>query len=56
MMIVKCKTNSGFEDQLTSNSSYRVKELGENSYLVQNDKGQVRWYGQQNFNIEKVCL
>ncbi len=56
MMIIECKDNDGFEDQLTASTTYRVKEAGENSYLLRNDKGQDRWYGTARFEIEGVSL
>lgn len=50
-MIIECVRNDGFEDQLTASSAYRVKELGENSYLIENDREDQRWYGHQHFTI-----
>jgi len=50
-MHIVCKTAGPFEDQLTPHDPqkgkgiYWVKELGENSYLITNDKKQDRWYG-----------
>ena len=51
-MFIECTCNDGFEDQLTAESTYRLKELGNNSVLIENDKGQERWYGQQRFEIQ----
>ena len=56
MMIVECMTNSGFEDQLTTSANYRVKELGDNDYLIEDDKGKERWYGTARFEIQPVGL
>ena len=53
-MLVECKSNTGFEDQLTTEEAYQVQQVGENSYLVTNDKGDLRYYGQQNFNVVLV--
>ena len=50
-MRAQCKDNAGFEDQLTSSKSYRLLRAGSNSYLIENDKGQERWYGSQNFTL-----
>ena len=55
-MFVECKNEDGFEDQLTSDLIYRVKAIGENSYLLTNDKGEEFWYGQQHFTIGKINL
>ncbi|WP_207062121.1 hypothetical protein [Motiliproteus sp. SC1-56] len=51
-MVIECVRNEGFEDQLTESSAYQVQELGKNSYLIQNDKEEPRWYGRQHFNIK----
>ncbi|MEH6824574.1 MAG: hypothetical protein V7629_11750 [Motiliproteus sp.] len=51
-MIIECVRNEGFENQLTESSAYQVKELGENSYLIENDEQQRRWYGRQLFTIK----
>ena len=55
-MFVECKANDGFEDQLTGALIYKVHELGENSYLILNDKGESRWYGKHHFTIGKINL
>ena len=55
-MYVDCKTNSGFEDQLTSGGTYKVKTLGQNSYQVVNDKGELRYYGTSHFDISWTVL
>lgn len=49
-MLVVCKDNEGFQDQLTVGEFYRV-EIGINSYQVLNDKGAIRWYGVRFFNL-----
>jgi hypothetical protein len=46
---IQCKSNSGFEDQLTEKSWYHVQEVGENGYQVVNDKGELRYYGDVAF-------
>lgn len=51
-MYIECKQNFGFEDQLTEQAVYRIKELGENSYLIENDKQQECWYGRQHFLVK----
>lgn len=51
-MYIKCISNGGFEDQLTTSATYKVKKVGENSYQVENDVKQQRWYGQSHFKIQ----
>jgi hypothetical protein len=51
-MIAECMTNDGFEDQLTSSTQYKVKEIGANDYLIENDQSQERWYGSARFKIQ----
>ena len=51
-MFIECIRNEGFEDQLTASTAYKVKEFGENSYLIKNDNEEPRWYGQQHFSIQ----
>lgn len=46
---VFCKNDDGFEDQLTSGITYAIRDVGVNSYLIENDKEELRWYGQHNF-------
>lgn len=53
-MIISCHDKSGFEDQLTETKPYTVLKRGENSYLIENDLGQERWYGIAKFSIELV--
>lgn len=55
-MRIICKDSSGFEDQLTADKEYGVKELGENSYLVTNDNGEEVWYGTSHFNVANFSL
>jgi galactose-1-phosphate uridylyltransferase len=50
-MIIICKDNDGFSDQLTAPAQYNVKQIGVNSYLIENDLGQERWYGEMHFLI-----
>ncbi len=50
-MNIECIRNDGFEDQLTAGIAYRVSRVGQNSYLIENDNQQQRWYGRQHFNI-----
>lgn len=52
-MIVECINNDGFEDQLGEAvlSEYEVEEIGENSYLIENDNEENRWYGTDKFRI-----
>lgn len=47
---VVCKDEDGFEDQLTSSTPYAIREVGVNSYLIENDNEELRWYGDQNFS------
>lgn len=47
-MLVQCKDNSGFEDQLTVNEKYSA-DLRNNSVCLLNDKGHVKWYGINKF-------
>ena len=53
-MIISCKDNGGFEDNLTEAKPYTVLKRGGNSYLIDNDLGQKRWYGTAKFSIEFV--
>jgi hypothetical protein len=48
---VECTSNSGFEDQLTEDSTYKVLAYQNNSIQIENDKGQVRWYGKIHFDV-----
>jgi hypothetical protein len=48
-MKIKCNDNDGFSDQLTNNRIYKVKEIGHNGYLIENDNGVCRWYGLSKF-------
>lgn len=52
-MFVICKTNEAFEDQLTSGERYAVIGMGDNSYLIRNDRGEQRWYGRSRFVISQ---
>ena len=51
-MYIECIRADGFEDQLTSTMTYQVKEVGENSYLIENDNEESRWYGNQHFSVK----
>ena len=53
-MIVECKDNGGFEDQLQQGQNYRVEKVGQNSYLIENDKDQLVWYGAVKFELAFV--
>lgn len=48
---VTCKSNEAFEDQLTTGNTYCVIEMKGASYLVANDNGTQRWYGNINFTL-----
>lgn len=50
-MIIECHSSDGFEDQLTTDTAYLVKEVGANSYLIQNDNEEQAWYGTSHFKI-----
>ena len=51
-MNIECQNSDGFEDQLSNNRIYKVKEIGANGYLIENDQSQVRWYGESKFSIK----
>jgi hypothetical protein len=48
---VECKSNGGFEDQLTESTTYKVLAYQNNSIQIENDKDQVRWYGKMHFDV-----
>ncbi len=48
-MIIECRCNEGFEDQLTVGHHYPVKGKGVNGFEVVNDKGDRRYYGALKF-------
>lgn len=50
-MHILCKSNDGFEDQLSAQAKYNIEAIGDNSYLITNDTGEQRWYGQQHFSL-----
>ncbi len=50
-MILECTANEGFEDQITPSEIYEIKMIGQNSVLIENDKGVQRWYGQHHFEF-----
>lgn len=54
-MIIECVDDGGFEDQLNTGGQYEVDEIGENSYLIENDTGQKRWYGTAKFKVAFVA-
>jgi len=49
MITIECIDNNGFEDQLTDCMEYKVKEVGSNGYLIENDNEENRWYGAMKF-------
>jgi hypothetical protein len=55
-MHVECTDNGGFEDQLSNDRLYRVKEFKGASVQIENDLSQVRWYGLSKFKIPGVSL
>ncbi len=50
-MLIECIQNDGFEDQISENKKYVVKAVGENSFLIENDKSEQRWYGRLHFSF-----
>jgi hypothetical protein len=52
-MTVECKDAEGFEDQLSKDGLYKVKEMKNNSVLIENKKGDERWYGRYRFSIKE---
>lgn len=50
-MKVKCINSVGFEDQLTAGMLYTVEGVGENSYIIVNDKHQPAWYGTPQLKV-----
>ena len=46
---IQCKSNSGFEDQLTQKSWYVIQDVGENGYQIVNKKGELKYYGDIHF-------
>ena len=56
MLIIVCKDDSGFEDQMTDGTNYKVQEEKNNSYLILNDNGEKRWYGKVHFDVSSVSL
>jgi hypothetical protein len=49
--MIKCIDNSGFEDLLTENQMYPIVERGVNGFLVECDKGDLRWFGGLKFEV-----
>jgi hypothetical protein len=49
--MVKCTDNGGFEDLLTENHNYVMIERGVNGFLVETDKGDLRWFGSMKFEV-----
>jgi len=49
MITIECIDDNGFEDQLTACAKYKVKEVGLNGYLIENDNEESRWYGAAKF-------
>lgn len=50
-MLAICKTNDAFEDSLTSGKEYSIKELRNASLLIEDDRGEPRWYGLARFRL-----
>ena len=52
-MIIQCNDNGGFEDQLTEGQHYPVEVIGNGGadFLVTDDKGVQRWYGEAKFEV-----
>jgi hypothetical protein len=55
-MNIICTDNSGFEDQLRNETTYKVLATGVNGYLIENDQNQERWYGAVHFTISGSSL
>lgn len=55
-MNIECTDNSGFEDALSNEQTYKVLATGVNGYLIENDKNQERWYGSIHFKISGASL
>jgi hypothetical protein len=51
-MYIICASNSGFEDQLTTDKVYQVLQVKGARYSIVNDKGHQLWYGQSHFKVE----
>ena len=51
-MLAICKTNTAFEDTLTSGKEYPVMELRNASLMIEDDQGDKRWYGMTRFKLE----
>jgi hypothetical protein len=52
-MQIECKDAEGFDDQLSNDRLYKAKEFKNNSVLIENDKGDTRWYGNYRFSIKE---
>ena len=52
MLNFTCTDNGGFEDQLSEGTTYYIKEVGCNSYLLKNDNDEEAWYGQSHFTMK----
>lgn len=46
---VICISEEGFEDQITHGIHYDVVKYGMNSYFIENDRGEQKWYGKVHF-------
>lgn len=51
-MTIICDCNDGFEDSVSIGSSYEVKEIGANGYLIETDEGCEKWLGGHRFTVE----
>ena len=53
-MTITCKDNEGFENLVTVDRSYPVKEVKGGSYLILTDRGEYRWMGSYRFSVGGV--
>ncbi|MDB4302194.1 hypothetical protein N9924_01365 [bacterium] len=49
--VVTCINVGGFEDTLTLGQEYEIKVAGANSYCIENDKGNISWYGTPQLKV-----
>ncbi len=54
-MYIQCLDNDGFEDQLTQGQTYQLSDSQGYSIQLNNDNGQLRWYGRFKFSAP-VCM
>lgn len=55
-MLVVCQDNAGFEDTRRVGYTYKVLDIGENSYLIHDSKGKERWVGMVAFKVSRLGL